>query len=162
MGPVVQLLFYFIIRNQLSYNTYIIFEKYNYVIFTFNLLPIYPLDGGRILNLLFQLFISYKKSLYFSIFISIIISIIILSLSNSIAFLIVMIFLIVKILEELYKIKFCYNKFLLERYLNDYRFNSTKLITSINCFYREKFHMIKCGKGLLGEKEALKKYFCDK
>ena len=51
--------------------------KYHIGILLFNLLPIYPLDGGKILDLFFEIFIPYKKALQLSIYLSYILVVII-------------------------------------------------------------------------------------
>ena len=40
---------------------YILFKNYHYTLLCFNLLPIYPLDGGRILNCIINYLLPYKK-----------------------------------------------------------------------------------------------------
>jgi len=72
-GIIFQIIFYLLIKNYISYNDYVILKNYNYAILFFNLLPIYPLDGGRLFNMLFSLVFPYKKSLYLSIYLSMII-----------------------------------------------------------------------------------------
>ena len=50
------------------YHQYIII--YHYGILIFNLLPIYPLDGGKFVQLILSIFIPYKRSLNIAIKIS--------------------------------------------------------------------------------------------
>ena len=54
---------------------------YNQSIILFNILPIHPLDGSKIINLLLSTIIPYKKTLKINIFISII-TILILFITN--------------------------------------------------------------------------------
>lgn len=69
-GPIASLFFAYIYHN----NTYL---KINLLIFIFNMLPIYPLDGGRILKVFFVIIFGRKLgnelNKYFEIFILIII-----------------------------------------------------------------------------------------
>lgn len=51
------------------YHDYLI--SINTAIFFFNLLPIYPLDGGRVIGLVLQNFIDLKKAMYFHLKISV-------------------------------------------------------------------------------------------
>ena len=51
MGPLTQIIYYLIIINFISLRNINIFRYYHYSILIFNLLPIYPLDGGKILNI---------------------------------------------------------------------------------------------------------------
>ena len=75
-GPILQLVFYAIYQLILpEYQSLI--EFYNYQILFFNLLPIYPLDGGKILNIIVSSKVPYKLSLRYSIFISYILLIVI-------------------------------------------------------------------------------------
>ena len=68
-------------------------------------------------------------------------------------------FLIYLIRREDLKINFRYNKFLLERYLNNYFFKKEKIISNENNFYRTKKNIIKCNNQLFSEKEYLKKKY---
>ncbi len=47
-----------------------LFLEYNLIIVLFNLLPIWPLDGGKLLQLAFSLFIPFKKAIRYSLFVS--------------------------------------------------------------------------------------------
>lgn len=159
MGPMFQIIFYFIVSRYLNYNDFIVFRNYNYAILCFNLLPIYPLDGGKLLNILLSFNLSFKKGFLLSIYISIIVFIFVFVKSNSILFYIILIFLFCKIIEEYKQIKFYYNKFLLERYMYPTKYKNMKVIKNINNFYRNKKHVIKYENKYLTEKEALKKIF---
>ena len=46
-------------------------NRYNLSIFLFNVIPVYPLDGSKILLVILNMFIPYKKSLKISCFISV-------------------------------------------------------------------------------------------
>ncbi len=64
MGPIAQVLGYYILRN--FYNI----DTFHYSILIFNMLPIYPLDGGKIMNNLWCYRLSYLKSFYITFTIS--------------------------------------------------------------------------------------------
>lgn len=144
-GPILQLVFYAIYQLILpEYQSLI--EFYNYQILFFNLLPIYPLDGGKILNIVISSKVPYKLSLKYSIFISYILLIVIIlnNIHNLKLNLLIMIFLLLyKLIREGSNIKTIYNKFLLERYLHNYKFKDTVIINDINEFHRNKSHIIK-------------------
>lgn len=135
---------------------------YHYGILMFNLLPIYPLDGGKLIQLVLQLFIPYKQSLKITIKISyIFISIyFIFSLPTSkITAVIVAFFLLYKVREEEKKINYIYEKFILERYLNNYTFKHSKLITNQDSFYKNNRHLIKENDNYYLEKDFLQKKY---
>ena len=160
-GPILQLIFYAIYQHILpEYQSLI--EFYNYQILFFNLLPIYPLDGGKILHIIASSKIPYKLSLKYSILMSYLILIIIIinNLHNlKLNLLIMIILLLIKLFKESSKIKTLYNKFLLERYLHNYKFKDTMIINNINDFYRNKSHIIKEKDHYWREKDFLTKKY---
>lgn len=128
----------------------ILFDKnlvltYHLGILLFNLLPIYPLDGGKLINLLFEKFIPYKKSLEYSIIVSYLFILVIFIKSNSLKLniLITIVVLLLLVRIEHKKINYKYHKFKLERYLNKYNFKHSKLITNENDLYRNNRHLLK-------------------
>ena len=64
-----------------------------------------------------------------------------------------------KILVEVKKKNYYFNKFLLERYLKDYNFKRLKNISSIKKMMRDKRHIIKCNNSYLTEKEYLRRLY---
>ena len=160
-GPILQLVFYAIYQLILpEYQSLI--EFYNYQILFFNLLPIYPLDGGKILNIIVSSKVPYKLSLKYSIFISYILLIIIIlnNINNLKLNLLIMIFLLLyKLIREGSNIQTLYNKFLLERYLHNYKFKDTVIINDINEFHRNKSHIIKEKGKYWREKDFLNKKY---
>ncbi len=136
MGPIFQILL-FIIVNKITYDYK--FNFYNNLLLIFNLMPIYPLDGSKILNLglckILPYKISHKISIYFSYLILLIYILYIMYNPNLILF-IAIIFLFFKVIVEHKKHKYIYNKFLFERYLYNLNFNKIKKINNINNFYR--------------------------
>ena len=160
-GPILQLVFYAIYQLILPECQSLI-EFYNYQILFFNLLPIYPLDGGKILNIIVSSKVPYKLSLRYSIFISYILLIVII-LNNihnlKLNLLIMILLLLYKLFREGSNIKTLYNKFLLERYLHNYKFKDTVIINDINCFHRNKSHIIKEKGKYWREKDFLNKKY---
>ena len=71
----------------------------------------------------------------------------------------VLFFLLVKVYDEFKNRNIYYNKFLLERYLYDFKFKDTKIINSVNMFFKGKKHIIKKENGYSYEKEYLASYF---
>lgn len=154
-GPIFQIIGYLFINSYLNYDYLII---YHYTLLIFNLIPIYPLDGGRLLNVLFNYCFNYKKSFFISFYFSFIIIICLIIYSfyiHNLNFLMILIVLITKLIKLYRNLDYDYNNFLLDRYLHKYKFNNIKCISNRNDFYRDKNHIIKMEK----EDIFLKKYF---
>ena len=166
-GILFQIIYYYIITI-LYKNGYIrnytinLFTMYNKQIIIFNLLPIYPLDGSKIFNLLLNKFINYNTSNKITIMISIMTIIIIISLDiykynySNIMILSILINYIYKFYK---KLKYLYNKFLLERYIYNIKYNNIKIINNYNKLYKDKTHIIKINDNYIKEDIFLKKYF---
>ena len=110
MGFVFQFILYFFLRQFNINNLYIL----NYSIFLFNLLPINPLDGSKILNSILNLIFPFKTSYLISIVISIIFIVSLLMFKNLILYLTI-VFLLIRIIKEIKNKKYMFLKFLLER-----------------------------------------------
>ena len=117
-GPLINLFIFIIcmlfnISNDLSHS--------NKLILLINLLPIYPLDGGRILEIALMRIFSFKKSLYITSLISILFIIIIGLYSIlegvSLSIIFVLLYLLYKNLHSLRYIKERYHSFLTKKYL---------------------------------------------
>ena len=159
MGPLFQQIAYIILLIIMPSKKEII-TIYHYSILSFNLLPIYPLDGGKLLNLIFNKFISYKNSLKLVINLSYIVLLLIFIFTNKNINLIIMsILIIILITKEKNKIDYIYNKYLLERYLNNYNFKNNKIINNINNLYRDNNHLIYENNTYYREKEYLEKIY---
>ena len=143
------------------------FEKelitvYHFSILIFNLLPIYPLDGGKIFCLFLQLFFSFRKAYFLVFFISFCILILfffyaIIVCSFNVMFFTV--FLFVKLIKEIKNYTYLYEKFLLERYLHPSNFSKSKVVFSVYSFKRWYRHLIKIGNIYYLEREYLEKRY---
>lgn len=161
MGPLFQFLAYFLLLFIFPKDA-ILIKNYHYGILLFNLLPIYPLDGGKLVNILLSINLSFKNSLSLTIIISYIIVglMIIISYPNIYLNLIIMIlFLIYKIIKEQKQINFTYQKFILERYLYKYKFKNSIIINNPNKFHRNKRHLLKLDNKYYLESEYLEKKY---
>ena len=132
------------------------FNYYNYGLFIFNMLPIYPLDGYKLLNIILSLCMPYKKVLKLGLILSFILLVLFIRLD--LIYIIILILLFKGIIKEYINIDNIYNKFLIERYLIDFKFNKHRIITNINGMYKDYRHLIKKDR-LYTEKEYLKKRF---
>ena len=146
-GILFQLLFFLLIKelylnSNITQHVYNIFYKINYILISFNFLPIVPLDGGKLINIILDKIFSYKKSMYITIIISFLFTIYFILKKQTILSIILSMFLAKEIFLEYKNINYKYNKFLLERYLNDYKFNKIKIIKNINHFKRDNYHIV--------------------
>lgn len=159
MGPIFQNIAYLFLL--VITNDYELITRYHIGILIFNLLPIYPLDGGKLLNLFFNIIIPYKISYKIIIIISYIANIIILFSNNklSINMILTYIVLIIIIRKESLKEDLIYNKFLLERYLYHYKYKRNKVIKNINLFYRIKNNILKKNNIYYNESDLLDKKY---
>ena len=158
MGPIFQNIAFLILSFFFSKE---IVSPYHIGILVFNLLPIYPLDGGKLFNLGINVFIPFRKSFQISIVISYVIAVVILFMNHhlSINMILTYVFLLFLIRKEEMRIPFYYHKFLLERFLYSIPFSKKKLIFHSHSFYRYYYNILKDGEKQVGEKEFLyKKY----
>jgi len=157
-GIIIQLIFY---KFTYSYIDYKYYSLINYFIIIFNLIPIYPLDGSKILNILFNKMLSYKSSFLLTIIISYIF-IIIFSLflfNKNKLFIFIFIFLY-KEVNKMYKERnLIFNKFLLERYLNEFNFKKEKIINEIEKMKKDYKHIFYTENKYITEKSYLKTYY---
>lgn len=166
-GIIFQLIYYLIIiilNEQGIIRDYIfnIFTIYNTSILLFNILPIYPLDGSKILNLLFSKIIPFNLANKLTIIISIITLILLITI-NYYQFNYTTILIISIITDNIIKyskqLKYIFNKFLLERYMYKISYKKTKKISKINNMYKENYHILKENNVYITEKQALSKKF---
>lgn len=136
---------------------YNIFFKYNISIIIFNLIPIYPLDGFKILNSFFELIFSFRKSLYISLIISIICLLFFIfylylfKISNYV----IVIFLIINLLNYLKNIRYLINKFYIERIIYELDYKGLNSVKSLNDLKKNNFNYING----IGEKVYLEKFY---
>lgn len=155
-GPLLQIIYCLIFNNSK------IFFDYNIAILLFNLLPIYPLDGSKILNIFFNIILPFKISHVFSIVFSILLIVVIfifLLFNWNIMFLFILFFLSLEIYREINKHKYYFNRFLLERYLNNFKFKKTKVVKKIDCMKRQTTHIFQLNGKRYTEYEIIRKMF---
>ncbi|MBO1003400.1 stage IV sporulation protein FB [Pseudogracilibacillus auburnensis] len=151
---------------------------YNTVILLFNLLPIYPLDGGKLLFYLLSFFIPYKKAHRFTILFSILVcSFLILFqlfiLPFTLSSLLIIVFLLIENRTEWKNHYFLFMRFLLNRLHEESEHKvkrldvppDLRLIDIFAFFERNKKHHIYVNgqeKEPLSEKKSLHFYFKEK
>lgn len=147
MGPLYQLINYFIFKDITPS-----FNYYNYGLFIFNSLPIYPLDGYKFWSIVFNYFFPFKMTMYVTLNISFIMLFFLFKLD--LIYLLIFILLLIGIIKEYRNIEYIYNKFLIERYTHQIHFKRHKIVHNINEMYKDCDHLIKSDK-IITEKEAL-------
>lgn len=163
-GPIFQIIFYIILfflhqENMISYQNFSLIKQYHYLFLYLNLLPIYPLDGGKLLYLVFQKALPYQKASYAISIFSYLFVIAFLSKNLSIVLIFFFSCTIFDIYNFFKKIPYLYHRFLLERYLHHYNFKKIKKVKSIKNLYKGYRHLIKERFKYKTEKEYLKEYF---
>ena len=157
-GPIFQIIFTYLVYSfKIDVSTY--FYDYSIFILFFNLLPVYPLDGGRILNIILSFFISYRNSLkytyYISYFTYISFLFIVLFYIRNLFYKLIVISLGLELFKEIRNMNKYFYKFLIERYLYYFKLNKIKIVSSINQMMRDYLHIIDNKE----EKEYLTRYF---
>lgn len=148
-GILIQIILYFIFIllfniGLISDNIYTIFNYCNNSIIIFNLLPIYPLDGYKILNSILEMFLSFKNSLIISLIINII------CLTSFIIYLyffktnnyIIIIFLLTNLFKYLKEIKYIFNKFYIERIIYNIDYKGLISVNKLSDIHKNKFNYV--------------------
>ena len=136
-----------------------ILRNYSLSLLLFNIMPIFPLDGSKILNLLLNKVFSFKESHIISIIISVIFISFLFVFKFNLILYIAILFLIVKTYKELKLHNFLFHKFLFERYLYRFYFKKLKIVKSPKKMMRDCRHLIKMEKNYFTEGEYLEKLF---
>lgn len=136
MGPVVQMLFYMIVyylytKGFVSVNTMKKVSTINLILLEFNLLPILPLDGAKILNNILDLMLSYDLAHKVSLAVSFLALPLVFLFDNKLIIILVVISLLVRLFEEINWHKFRINKLLLERKLKGIKFKKIREFESL-------------------------------
>lgn len=146
-GITFQLLFYFLVviihnNNLMTHNVFNIIKKINIILISFNFLPILPLDGGRLLNILLDKIFPYKLSNKLTLIVSILFLGLFIMYKRTILSILLFVFLLKEIILEINNIDNKYMTFLFERYKNNYSFKKIKRINNLNKFKRDYYHII--------------------
>src|SRR5699024_2361506 len=154
---------------------------YNQFIFFFNLIPLWPLDGGKLLLISLSRFFPFQKSYHATILFSIIFCILLIPLqfyflSFQLSSSLLLLFLLLQILTEWKKRYYTFIRFLLNRYEEKKPHDQlhpltiphhASLMEVFTHFYREKNHSIYIEFPQqityeITEKECLQYYFLEK
>ncbi len=160
MGPVFQMLGTIIFCG---FSKDFLVADYSKMILVFNLLPIYPLDGAKFLNIILNKFTSFKRAHVSTIYVSLFtICAVLFSVDFNLLLVLIFIFLFIKVTDEYKKRKHIFNVFLLERYFNDFNFRKEKVVSNISKMKRDCRHLFKCNGKYLTERDVLNKMFDSK
>ncbi len=171
-GFLLQTLFYLIAFllykfGSLTLREIAIIKRYHNSILLFNLLPIVPLDGSKIINVLLNVFISYKASLkitsiisFISVFL-VILYFLMFGLKIEISYIMILCFLFNKIIAYYKDIPHLFNRFLFEKYSYPNNYKKIKVINGLclEKLRRQRKHVFIMGKKHYTEKEILLKIF---
>ena len=146
-GITFQLLFYFLVviihnNNLMTHNVFNIIKRINIILISFNFLPLLPLDGGRLLNILLDKIFPYKLSNKLTLIVSILFLGLFIMYKRTILSILLFVFLLKEIILEINNIDNKYMTFLFERYKNNYSFKKIKRINNLNKFKRDYYHII--------------------
>lgn len=161
MGPIFQIFGYYLLQCKVDE----VLTYYHFIILAFNLLPIIPLDGSKLLHLTLQKLFPFYKSYQILTFFSCIFAIFLLLLNSLIfhnGFLLITLLLLHKHIYKVYKeYPFYFKKFLLERYLYTFSFKKRMIINeaSLKRMKRDYKHLFYINNRYITEREMLKKTF---
>lgn len=154
---------FFLYRNGIVREyIYSLFLLYHKSMLIFNLLPIYPLDGAKIVNLILSKYFSFNIANYISIVISLITVIFFLYsdiYENNYSIILVIGVLMQNIYKFYKDISYIYNRFILERYLFKFNYKDKKVIKNINKMYKNRVHIFNDNGKLMNEKEYISTFF---
>ena len=161
-GPITQVLFFLSFSKILPERYQETLTTYHYFILIFNLLPIYPLDGGHLLSLLLEGFLPLKRSLQLSIklsYLTTLLSLIYIYYDFSLFLFFVLLLTFDKVLEEKKNINYMFEKFLLERRMYKFIWKKKKVIKEIDEMKRDCYHYFKDKNNYYKEEEVLLKRY---
>lgn len=150
-GILMQLLLILIIPNQNQ-----VFNLLNNSLIIFNLIPIKPSDGSKILESFLERFISYQKMQIISLIISVISLFGLFIYTKNI-----LIFVILYILnmQIILKFKYIINKFKLERYLYPVKYSKDIYVNTENNIYKCRNNHIKWYNNYIEESDYFRRKF---
>jgi len=150
MGPIFQIIFTFILNDK-------IVNYYSLSLLIFNLLPIIPLDGSKLINIILNKFLTFKRSYFLTIYISLLTIPII--FKPNLIIILVLLFLIKQIFFDYKNYNFIFKKLILEKYLYNIKFKKKRTIKNINKMYKNTNHLIWDKNKYITEKEYIRKKF---
>ena len=153
-GPIFQIIIYIVLLIFIKDDKFLnILNNYNYNILLFNFIPIIPLDGSKVINVLFNKIFNFRISYYLLLIISIVCNFLLLINHKNI---LINCFLLYELFIYIKNKDYIFNRFILEKYLyNDYY--KYIYINSIKKLKRNKRHLIKYNSNYISIKDYIKK-----
>lgn len=123
--------------------TYQIFLTYNKLIILFNIMPVVPLDGSKVLGSILEMIIPYKLNLKLINIVSVFVIVIFLSINDfNLSLIVIECFLVMETLKLIRNHNYIFNSFLLERYLYNIEHKRVKRVRSIKNIYKNYYNFI--------------------
>lgn len=155
-------IYYLYSRGIVREYVYNLFSIYHNSMLIFNLLPIIPLDGSKVVNLLLSKYLNYNLSNKITIIISLFTIIFILKFEIfqiNYSTIIIITILMKNIYTFYHELDYIYNKFLLERYLYKFNYPKIKIIHNKDQMYKNKSHLFLKNNKIITEREFLGHFF---
>lgn len=153
-GIIFQLLLFLIPKELLP--NYEIFITLNSSLIIFNLLPIKPSDGSKILESFLERITTYRHTQIISIIISIISIFLLFIFSKNI---IIFVILYILNIQIILKLKYIINKFKLERYLYNIKYSKPIYVKDENFLYKCRNNHIKWYNNYIEESDYFQRKF---
>ncbi len=160
MGPLAQILIYQVLMSLLSSRWQEVLTEYHMFLLWFNLLPIYPLDGGKFWNLVLCKYFPFRKSFEIIVWISYLGIFFVCGyffINHSFFFLGVLCLIALKLQKEVALFPFVFRKFLLERCMYHFSFPKKKIIINEFQMKKDTYHLFKEKGKYVEEEQYLKK-----
>ncbi len=160
-GLLIIIVFLLYKNNLIMGSTYKMYLSYNVSIIIFNMIPLIPLDGSKLVLALLSKYFSYRISYIMMIIFSFIslICFIFYNMIYKLNDIVIYIFLILNIFRCIKDFKYVRNKFYLERILyNNYYNGIVNDSSNINDMRIDKYYYYKRDNRYINEKEYLLKY----
>lgn len=151
-GVIAQILLFVVFNNYANTS----FLHLNLNIIIFNLIPVYPSDGNKVLTSILERFISYKNVLVITNIISIISLFLLFIYSKNIFIFVILYYMNIKVILLF---NYIFNKFILERYLYKNKYKKNNYVTSEKEFKKCRNNRIKYDNIYIEEEKYLNSKF---
>ena len=158
LGPLFQILLFNFINDERIL-------KYNMILLLFNLLPIFPLDGSKLLKIFLYNYLPFKLVEKINIYISFIVLVLLnISIPKNLLIILVSTIFLFKIFKEKNNLDYIFNKFLFERYLYNINYKKIKIINQLKLeeMYKYYYHHFLSKNKIEEEHDFLLKMFDNK